>query len=50
MSDASSADFLLEQRGVSRELGAWVAGLAFGRDGSLAYGLSDGTLLPADLV
>ncbi len=44
MSEASGADFLLEARGTSRELGAWVVGLAFGRDGSLGLGLGDGTL------
>lgn len=43
MSD-QAADFLLESRGVTRELGAWVVGLAFGRDGSLGLGLGDGTL------
>lgn len=42
MSDA--ADFLLDARGTSRELGAWVVGLAFGRDGSLGLGLGDGTV------
>ena len=30
--------------GPSRELGAWVVGLAFGRDGSLGLGLGDGTV------
>lgn len=51
MSDQVSdgaADFLLEARGTSRELGAWVVGLAFGRDGSLGFGLGDGTLHIAD--
>ena len=35
----AAADFLLESRGTGRELGAWVVGLAFGRDGSLGLGL-----------
>ncbi|MFC7539868.1 WD40 repeat domain-containing protein [Siccirubricoccus deserti] len=43
MSETSGgADFLLESRGVSRDLGAWVVGLAFGRDGSCGFGLGDG--------
>jgi WD40 repeat protein len=41
---SEAADFLLETRGTSRELGAWVVGLAFGRDGSLGLGLGDGTV------
>lgn len=44
MSETAPADFLLETRGTSRELGAWVVGLAFGRDGSLGLGLGDGTV------
>lgn len=37
--------FLLESRGVARELGAWVVGIAFGREGrSLHFGLGDGTV------
>jgi WD40 repeat protein len=40
----TAADFLLEARGTSRELGAWVVGLAFGRDGSLGLGLGDGSV------
>ena len=40
----AAADFLLETRGTGRELGAWVVGLAFGRDGSLGLGLGDGTV------
>lgn len=44
MGESTGADFLLESRGVSRELGAWVVGLAFGRDGSLGFGLGDGTV------
>jgi WD40 repeat protein len=39
------AEFLLNTRGVSRELGAWVVGTAFGRDGTSAgFGLGDGTV------
>jgi WD40 repeat protein len=48
MSDAGTvpeAEFLLASRGVARELGAWVVGMAFGRDGrSAAFGLGDGTV------
>ena len=44
MSETESADFLLEARGTTRELGAWVVGLAFCRDGSLGLGLGDGTV------
>jgi hypothetical protein len=45
MSETSDdADFLLGSRGVSRELGAWVVGLAFGRDGSCGFGLGEGML------
>jgi WD40 repeat protein len=47
MSD--TADFLLDQRGVSQELGAWVIGAVFSRDGGLAFALGDGTLRLADL-
>ncbi|PHK95020.1 hypothetical protein CR162_09715 [Pseudoroseomonas rhizosphaerae] len=43
------ADFLLSTRGAGRELGAWVVGVAFGRDGKgAAFGLGDGTLHLAD--
>jgi WD40 repeat protein len=43
MSETSDgADFLLESRGVARELGAWVVGLAFGGDGSCGFGMGDG--------
>jgi len=43
MSETSEgADFLLESRGVSRDLGARVVGLTFGRDGSCGFGLGDG--------
>ncbi len=49
MSDAAEADVLLDQRGTGRDLGAWVVGAAFGRDGRLAgFGLSDGTVHLAD--
>ena len=45
MSGTAEADFLLGSRGVSHELGAWVVGACFSRDGgSLAYALGDGTL------
>jgi WD40 repeat protein len=42
MSD--TADFLLDQRGVARELGAWVVAAVFSRDGALGFALGDGTL------
>ncbi|MXP64832.1 WD40 repeat domain-containing protein [Roseomonas sp. M0104] len=43
------ADFLLQSRGTSQEFGAWVVGVAFGRDGrSVAFSLADGTLRLAD--
>ncbi|TPG58174.1 WD40 repeat domain-containing protein [Roseomonas nepalensis] len=45
MSGVAEADFLLEQRGTGRELGAWVVGAAFGREGrSAGFALSDGTV------
>ncbi|WP_376097240.1 WD40 repeat domain-containing protein [Roseomonas sp. CCTCC AB2023176] len=45
MSDTTDADFLLEQRGTGRDLGAWIVGVAFARDGKVAgFGLSDGTV------
>lgn len=45
MSDAADVEFLLGQRGTSHALGAWVIGLAFGREGrSLHAGLGDGTV------
>lgn len=51
MSGTAEADFLLASRGVSRELRAWVVGLAFGRDGSgCAFGLGDGSLRIARLA
>lgn len=38
-------DFVIERRGVSSELGAWVVGLAWGREGGALYaGLGDGTV------
>ena len=41
---ATEADFLLEQRGSAQELGAWVIGVAFGREGrSCVFALGDGT-------
>jgi WD40 repeat protein len=43
------ADFLLRERGASHELGAWVVGAGFTRDGrGLAFALGDGTLRMAD--
>jgi WD40 repeat protein len=45
MSGVAEADFLLEQRGTGRELGAWIVGTAFGREGrSVGFALSDGTV------
>ncbi|HYF06446.1 MAG TPA: WD40 repeat domain-containing protein [Acetobacteraceae bacterium] len=45
MGEAASANYLLETRGQSRDLGAWVVGAVFARDGaSCAFGLGDGTL------
>jgi WD40 repeat protein len=41
----SGADYLLDSRGVSQNLGAWVAGLAFGHEGrTCSFGTSDGVL------
>jgi hypothetical protein len=40
----TAPEFLLDARGTTRELGAWVVGLAFGRDGTLGLGLGDGTV------
>jgi hypothetical protein len=37
-------DFLLAARGILRELGAWVVGLTFAKDGTCALGLGDGTV------
>jgi hypothetical protein len=45
----SGADYLLDSRGVSQNLGAWVAGLAFGHEGkTCSFGTSDGVLHRAD--
>ncbi|MCK8785311.1 WD40 repeat domain-containing protein [Roseomonas sp. NAR14] len=42
-------DFLLDRRGTTQALDAWVIGLAFARDGAtVAYALGDGTLRLAD--
>ena len=42
---ATEAEFLLEHRGRSQDLGAWVVGIAFGREGrSCMYALGDGTV------
>lgn len=50
---STEADFLLDSRGHAEELGAWVVGVAFGREGrSCAFALGDGTVrvaAPADL-
>ncbi|MBP0443165.1 WD40 repeat domain-containing protein [Roseomonas sp. SSH11] len=45
MSGVAEADFLLDQRGTGRELGAWVVDVAFGREGrSFGFALSDGSV------
>jgi len=45
----AEADFLLQSRGISQDFGAWVVGVAFGREGrSVAFSLGDGTLRLAD--
>ena len=44
----SDTDFLLESRGDAQDLGAWVIGLAFGRDGGCAFAFGDGTVRLAD--
>ena len=50
MSQTVSADHLLETRGVSQALDAFVVGAAFDRDGSrVAFALGDGTLRIAKL-
>jgi len=47
----SGADYLLDSRGVSQDLGAWVAGLAFGHEGrTCSFGTSDGVLHQAKLA
>ncbi|MBR0672076.1 WD40 repeat domain-containing protein [Neoroseomonas soli] len=50
---ATESDFLLESRGHAEDLGAWVVGVAFGREGgSCAFALGDGTVriaTPGDL-
>lgn len=50
MSEAlEDSDFLLKSRGSPAELGAWVVGVAFGRDGRGAFlGCGDGTVRLAD--
>ncbi|MBK1657444.1 WD40 repeat domain-containing protein [Paracraurococcus ruber] len=48
MSDSDTADFLLDARGTSRDLGAYVVGLSFSREGRLGLGLGDGTVRIAD--
>jgi hypothetical protein len=42
--EVSDAEFLLSARGRSQELGAWVVGLAFTKDGRCGFGLGDGTV------
>lgn len=45
MSEAAPADYLIDHRGAGRDLGAWVVGAAFARDGrTAAFALGDGTL------
>ena len=44
MAEVSEAEFLLRQRGVSHELGAWVVGAVFDARHRLAFALGDGTL------
>ena len=45
----AEADFLLRERGVSHDLGAWVVASAFSRDGrTLALALGDGRIRLAD--
>ncbi len=44
MSQAASADHLLETRGVQRTLGAFVVAAAFDRTGTAAFALGDGSL------
>jgi len=42
---ADDIAYLLDSRGTARDLGAWVVGIAFGREGkSLAFGLGDGSV------
>ncbi|MBR0682704.1 WD40 repeat domain-containing protein [Roseomonas eburnea] len=42
---ATEADFLLDSRGRAEELGAWVIGAAFGREGrTCAFALGDGSV------
>lgn len=50
MSD-TAIDYLLAERGLSRQLGAWVIGMAFGREGrTLHIGLGDGTVHVVNLA
>jgi WD40 repeat protein len=50
MSD-TDIDYLLAERGTTRQLGAWVIGIAFGREGrTLHIGLGDGTVHVVDLA
>ena len=45
----SDTDFLLESRGNAQDLGAWVIGVAFGREGrSCAFALGDGSVRLAE--
>ena len=45
MSASVGADFLLDSRGTGHELGTWIIGAAFSRDGRCcAFALGDGTL------
>ncbi|MBC7801027.1 MAG: WD40 repeat domain-containing protein, partial [Gemmatimonadaceae bacterium] len=49
MSDTIDRQFLLDSRGSSRDLDAYVVGVAFDRTGAAAFALGDGTVhLPPD--
>jgi len=51
MSDTVTAGFLIEHRGVTRELGAFVVAARFDRAGrTAAFALGDGTLRLVDLA
>jgi WD40 repeat protein len=50
MSESVTASFLVDQRGITRELGAFVVAARFDRTGrTAAFGLGDGTLRLVDL-
>src|SRR5271170_1192256 len=51
MSETVTADFLIDHRGVTRELGAFVVAARFDRAGrTAAFALGDGTLRLVDLT